>query len=111
MNEFELDKEYLTLNFESDEDAVKISLFYFLELVMIMGWGTLGNLKETQNGKIVYHEKKPMNKKFSESYSLYRFSFAFKVSNSMVFHLFIFSIVNYFVLIVLLLTLLLHFLV
>uniref|UniRef100_A0A0A0LYA9 Uncharacterized protein n=1 Tax=Cucumis sativus TaxID=3659 RepID=A0A0A0LYA9_CUCSA len=78
MNGFELDKEYPTLNFESDEDAVKISLFYFLELVMIMGWGTLGNLKETQNGKVVYHEKKPMNKKFLESYSLYGFSFAFK---------------------------------
>ena len=34
-NKSELDKEYLTLNFESDEDAMKMSLFYFIELVMM----------------------------------------------------------------------------
>ena len=35
MNGSEFDKDYSTLNFESDEDAVKISLFYFIELVMV----------------------------------------------------------------------------
>ena len=35
MNGLELDKDYVTLNFESDEDAVKMSLFYFIKLAMM----------------------------------------------------------------------------
>ncbi|KAA0058524.1 hypothetical protein E5676_scaffold606G001110 [Cucumis melo var. makuwa] len=35
MNGSGLDKYYSTLNFESDEDVVKMSLFYFIELAMI----------------------------------------------------------------------------
>lgn len=30
----ELDKEYSILNFERDEEAVKMSLFYFIELAV-----------------------------------------------------------------------------
>lgn len=33
MNGSELDKDYLTFWFESDKDAVKMSIFYFIELV------------------------------------------------------------------------------
>lgn len=35
MNDAELDKYYLTMNFKSGEDAIKISLFNFIELVMM----------------------------------------------------------------------------
>ncbi|KAA0046524.1 Ulp1-like peptidase [Cucumis melo var. makuwa] len=35
MNGSKLDKNYLILNFESDEDAVKMLLFFFIELAMM----------------------------------------------------------------------------
>ena len=35
MNDAELYKNYLNIPFESNEDAAKISLFYFIELVMM----------------------------------------------------------------------------
>ncbi|KAA0052021.1 hypothetical protein E5676_scaffold409G001620 [Cucumis melo var. makuwa] len=56
MNGLELDKEYPTLNFESDEDVVKMSFFYFIELAM-MGkerthyryWTMLGLIHDLEN--------------------------------------------------------------
>lgn len=52
----ELDKEYQTLNFESDEDVVKMSLFYFIELVMMgrekrqhMDWTILSLIDDVEN--------------------------------------------------------------
>ncbi|KAA0068109.1 Ulp1-like peptidase [Cucumis melo var. makuwa] len=107
MNGSKLDKEYPTLNFESNEDAVKMSLFYFVELAMMAregrqymdwtmlgllddledfvsyDWGeliwikALGSLKEALRGKVTMHKKKPPNK-FPESYSLYGFPFTFQ---------------------------------
>ncbi|TYJ95754.1 hypothetical protein E5676_scaffold110G00110 [Cucumis melo var. makuwa] len=35
MNGIEVGQRLLTLNFESDEDVVKMSLFYFIELAMM----------------------------------------------------------------------------
>ncbi|KGN57895.1 hypothetical protein Csa_010434 [Cucumis sativus] len=56
MNGLELDKDYLTLTFESDEDVVKISLFYFVELAMIgrerrqhMDWTMLGVIDDLED--------------------------------------------------------------
>ncbi|KAA0040653.1 hypothetical protein E6C27_scaffold370G00070 [Cucumis melo var. makuwa] len=49
MNGFELDKDYPTLQFESDEDAIKMFIFYFIKLPMMgkerrqhMDWMMLG---------------------------------------------------------------------
>ena len=35
MNGSKLDKEYLTLSFESDGNAIKMFFFYFIELTMM----------------------------------------------------------------------------
>lgn len=35
MNGYELEKDYPILQFENDEDVVKISVYYFIELAMI----------------------------------------------------------------------------
>ncbi|KAA0045627.1 hypothetical protein E5676_scaffold280G00360 [Cucumis melo var. makuwa] len=39
MNGVELDKDDLNIQFKSDKDVVKISLFYFIELAMMGGRG------------------------------------------------------------------------
>ena len=53
MNGSELDKKYPTLNFESDMDTEKMSLFYFIELAMVgrknrqhMDWTILGLIED-----------------------------------------------------------------
>ena len=46
MNGFELDNDYPNLQFENDEDEVKISLFYFIKIVM-MGRTSLGMTEVT----------------------------------------------------------------
>lgn len=107
MNGFELDKDYRILNFESDEDWGKISLFYFIELAKmgrerrqhtywttlgliddlkefvsfdwdeLMWVKTLGSLKKALNRKVAWYKKKPVNNKSLELYILYRFLFVF----------------------------------
>ena len=98
MNGSKLDKEYLTLNFESGKDAMKMLLLYFIEFFMMgrerrqhINWTMLGliheledfvrikylgTLKRALKGKIAIYKKKPTNKKSLESYSLYGFPFA-----------------------------------
>ena len=37
MNGSNLDKDYTTLQFETDKDAIKMFVFYFIELTMMDG--------------------------------------------------------------------------
>ncbi|TYK11922.1 hypothetical protein E5676_scaffold177G00900 [Cucumis melo var. makuwa] len=56
INESELDKDYSTLNFESDDNAMKMSLFYFIKLAMMererrlyMDWTMLGLINDLED--------------------------------------------------------------
>lgn len=44
MNDSEFEKDYPIFQFENDKDAVKMSIFYFIELAMI------GSKKEATHG-------------------------------------------------------------
>ncbi|KAA0063167.1 hypothetical protein E6C27_scaffold381G00530 [Cucumis melo var. makuwa] len=56
MNTSKINKDYSTLNFKSDEDVMKISLFYFIKFAMMgrerrqhMDWTMLGLIDDLED--------------------------------------------------------------